>query len=36
MVVDLARLAPTVLEKYLGKEGANDFREHHGIKKQSL
>jgi putative hemolysin len=36
IVVDLARMAPTVLEKYLGKEGATGFREHHGIKKQSL
>jgi putative hemolysin len=36
MVVDLARLAPTVLEKYLGKEGAAGFREQHGLKKQSL
>jgi putative hemolysin len=36
MVVDLARMAPAVLEKYLGKEGAIGFREHHGAKKQSL
>ncbi len=36
MVVDLARLGPTVLEKYLGKEGANGFRQYHGVKKQSL
>jgi putative hemolysin len=36
MVVDLARLAPPVLEKYLGKEGATGFRERHNLKKQSL
>ena len=26
VVVDLARLAPAVLEKYLGREGAAGFR----------
>jgi putative hemolysin len=36
MVVDLARLTPPVLEKYLGKDGATSFREHHNLKKQSL
>ncbi len=36
MVVDLARLAPAQLQKYLGPEGATAFREHHKLKKQSL
>ena len=31
VVVDLARLAPAVLEKYLGREGAAGFRAVHGL-----
>ena len=31
VVVDLARLAPAVLEKYMGREGAAGFRAPHGL-----
>ncbi len=35
MVVDLARLAPAQLQKYLGPEGATAFREHHATLKNN-
>ena len=32
IMVDLARLTPLALEKYLGQEGAAGFREHHCLE----
>jgi putative hemolysin len=31
MMVDLAQLAPPILQRYLGREGADAFRRHHGL-----
>jgi putative hemolysin len=36
VMVDLACLAPALLDKYLGRDGADGFRERHGIKKHSM
>ncbi|HET9705146.1 MAG TPA: hypothetical protein VFP85_13985, partial [Vicinamibacterales bacterium] len=31
MIVDLARLAPSLLQRYLGREGAAAFQRHHDL-----
>jgi hypothetical protein len=35
VVVDLARLAPAVLDKYLGQDGAQGFRTVHGLEQSA-
>jgi hypothetical protein len=32
VMVDLRKTEPAVLERYMGREGATEFRQHHGCK----